>query len=82
MLENVFANMQRRVNSCVKAGEEHFEHSVILNKTTLFFIAFISFKLKRLNMRTINGTKLTITLHLFNQSIGIQFYIKNLKLVI
>jgi hypothetical protein len=43
--------------------------SVILNKTTLSIIAFIFFKLKRLNMRTI--IKLTITSHLFSQSIGI-----------
>jgi hypothetical protein len=70
MLENAFEYMQRRVNSCIEAGGEHFEHfSVILNTTTLSFIAFISFKLKRLHMRAI--TKLTITSHLFNQSIGI-----------
>jgi hypothetical protein len=43
--------------------------SVILNKTTLSIIALIFFKLKRLNMRTI--IKLTITSHLFSQSIGI-----------
>jgi hypothetical protein len=52
--------MQRRVLQLLKlqAGGEHF--SEILNKTTLYnmyFIAFISFKLKQLNMRTINGTK-------------------------
>jgi hypothetical protein len=40
-----------------------------VGKCILSFIAFISFKLKRLNMKTI--TKLTITSHLFNQSIGI-----------
>jgi hypothetical protein len=35
MLENVFENMQRRVNSCIEARGKHFEHfSVILNTTT------------------------------------------------
>jgi hypothetical protein len=38
MQENAFENMQRRVNTCVEAGGEHFETlSVILNKTTLSF---------------------------------------------
>jgi hypothetical protein len=26
MLENAFENMKRRVNSCIEAGGEHFEH--------------------------------------------------------
>jgi hypothetical protein len=26
MLENTFENMKRRVNSCIEAGGEHFEH--------------------------------------------------------